>query len=66
MALSPRLQTLYLILSLLALVATPWVSAQDVDDRISELESRINAHHERGENEEAADLCEQVLQLTKK
>jgi CHAT domain-containing protein len=66
MALSRRLQTLYLILSLLALVATPWVSAQDVDDRISELESRINAHHERGENEEAADLCEQVLQLTKK
>ena len=38
----------------------------DIDGRISVLKSRINAHHERGEDEEATVLCEEVLRLTKK
>jgi CHAT domain-containing protein/tetratricopeptide (TPR) repeat protein len=42
------------------------VKAQDLQDQIRELKSRINAHHERGENEEATDLCEEVLKLTLK
>lgn len=40
--------------------------AENIDERISVLKSRINAHHERGEDEEATPLCEEVLELTKK
>ena len=38
----------------------------ETDRQISELKSRIDAHNKRGEDEKAADLCEQVLQLTQK
>lgn len=40
--------------------------AQDIDDKISELKSRINALSERGEYDEATALCEEFVELTKK
>ncbi len=61
----PRLRTV-LIVGCLIFLSPHSQFAQDINKQISELGSRINAHHERGENEEAVGLSERLLELTTK
>ena len=56
-----------LLLAAMLLLASPQTPfAQEIERRISELKSRVNAHSERGEYEQATALCEEFVQLTKK
>lgn len=63
--LNPRLPTV-LIATCLFFLSPHSQFAQDINKQISDLGSRINAHHERGENEEAVGLSERLLELTTK